>query len=159
MKNNMNCINELLIQRYIDQELGDLERIRIEQHLLECVDCRVAIQKQKEWTIEVKSALGKANVGSNEIPDFRMETDTFPRKKTDRLIYSLMKIAALIVFILGGAYLLTREQTPVYQPTAEDMQLWMEANSGNDANYDWHNRQITMPLIDLAISAESQIVN
>ena len=159
MKTNMNCINELLIQQYIDQELGDLERIRIEQHLVDCVDCRVAIQKQKEWTIEVKSALGKATVRSNEIPDFRMKTGAPHRKKTDQLIYLLMKIAALIVLILGGAYLFTREQTPVYQPTAEDMQLWMEANSGNDANYDWHNRQITMPLIDLAISAESQTAN
>ena len=159
MRTNINCINELLIQRYIDQELGNSERIRIEQHLVDCADCRVAIQKQREWTIEVKSALGKATVRPNEIPDFRMETVIISRNRTNRVIYSLMKIAALIVFIFGGAYLLTRKQTPVYQPTIEDIQLWMEANSGNDANYDWHNRRILIPLIDMTTSPESQTVN
>ena len=152
MNNIIKCINELTVQRYIDGELTESERTLIDQHLSLCQACTKKIHNQTEWAHLVKCSLKNRPVESTEIPEFRMGANlTHGRTKTV-LLRPLLKIAAIITIILGGALILTKKHTPVYQPTAEDIRLWMEETAGNDANYDWHHRQ-------LILESASQIEN
>ena len=159
MKTNIKCIDDLTAQRYIDGELTDSERIRINQHLLLCQACSGKIQKQTEWADEVKWSLRNSSVDSTNIPEFRISARQLKTRINADLLRPLLKIAAIIAVILGGTFLLTKEQTPVYQPSAEDIELWMEATSGNDANYDWHHRQIGCPVTESFVHPENTTIN
>lgn len=153
MNNIIRCINELTVQRYIDGELTESERTLVDQHLSLCQACTKKNHIQTEWAHQVKRSLKNRPVESTEIPEFQIGANPALRRRTKTgFLRPLLKIAAIITIILGGALILTKKHTPVYQPTAEDIQLWMEETSGNDANYDWHHRH-------LVLESASQIEN
>ena len=159
MKTNAKCIDDLTVQRYIDGELTESERILIDMHLSICRPCADKIQEQAQWVGLVKCSLEKRFVESTEIPEFKIDINPENRRIKSEWLRSFLKIAAIIAVILGGTFLLTKKQNPVYQPTAEDIELWMEATSGNDANYDWHQRQIEMPNIESIVQPENRSFN
>jgi hypothetical protein len=144
MNDIIKCINDLTVQRYIDGDLIESERTLVDQHLLLCQACTKKIQEQTEWALQVKWSLRNQPVESTKIPEFRIGANLAPRRTKTVLHHPLLKVAAIITIILGGALILTKQHTPVYQPTAEDIQLWMQETSGNDANYDWHHRQLVL---------------
>ena len=151
--NNINkCIDDLTVQRYIDGELAESERTLVDKHLSLCLACTEKIRKQTEWVQQVKWSLRNRPVLSTEIPEFQIGANLTHRRTRTVWLSPLLKIAAIITIILGCALYLTKKHTPVYQPTSEDIQLWMEETSGNDANYDWHHRQ-------LVLESPSQIEN
>jgi len=147
MNNIIKCEDDLIIQRYIDRELTDSERTLVDKHLSLCMACTEKIREQTEWAHEVKLSLRNRPVLSTEIPEFQIGANLTRRKTRTVLRSPLLKIAAIITIIFGCTLYLTKKFTPVYQPTSEDIQMWMEETSGNDANYDWHHRQLVLEYV------------
>jgi len=140
MRFKQNCLTDNTIQLYSDNELPENERIMVEQHLEQCPGCSLKVQKHTEWINHFKLAMGKPSGINTGIPDLRT-TNTL---MTKNFVMPLLKIAAAIILILGGYFIVQYNNIKTYQPTASDLLLWEETVSGDDANYKWHNRNVSI---------------
>ncbi len=156
---NSKCLTGKNIQLFVDNELTIQDRYVTEQHLASCAECKLKIKDRAEWTCQVKKSLGKSKFNPIEIPEFRNNSSSKKPVNKRHILYSLLKIAAVILIFLCGAQLFLKKKTPVYQPTAEDLLLWEEATSGNDANYDWHNRHFPSLVTIDSFETISQDIN
>lgn len=159
MTTNTQCITDLTTQQYIDGELTETERILVEEHLSACRSCADKIQKRAQWVGLVKCSLEKKNVESTEIPEFKLDANPIDRRIKPKIVRSFLKMAAIVTVILGSTFLLTKNKALVYQPTEDDVELWLEATSGNDANYDWHQRQMSIPPIESIVEPGNRLLN
>lgn len=130
-----------IIQTFLDGELYESERNAVEQHLATCRECQQEIKIRADWASRVKVSLSDGSFNEPEIPEFRIVQ---PGKRN--LLPSLLKIAALVLLLLGIAQLFHKEKEIAYEPTVHDLLLWEETSTGNDANYLWHNRQIIVQI-------------
>ena len=92
----MTCIDEHLLQQYIDNECPETEREMINEHLSICPACQ---KKQLEMTalsIEIKDAICSLGVDNLEVPVFKNTKTLSLNRNIKLLIYSLS--AACIVF-------------------------------------------------------------
>lgn len=159
MTTNSKCLTDHTVQLFVDNELTEKEKQIMEQHLASCSKCKKILKDQTKWANQVKNALGKSTFNPIEIPEFRINISSKKPVNKRHLFYPLLKVAAVILIFLGGAQLFMKKKTPVYQPTAEDFLLWEEATAGNDANYDWHNRQIPSPVMSDSFESKNQDIN
>ena len=102
----MNCINDEIIQQYIDGEVKQGEIVLLEQHLKECAPCAERVKSQRDLSNKLKSAIDSLVDDPIEIPEFmpgngKAHTTTFLRR--NRKVFSisaLIAAASLILFIL-----------------------------------------------------------
>lgn len=140
------CLEDTVIQLFIDGELDESSRKRVEQHLLSCSECAQRKNEMADWANQVKRALRESAVGSFEFQEFELPQINGDKKTRKFRMSPFLKIAALLVFILGGYFLLQKPQN--YHPTSSDLLTWEETSVGNDANKAWHDRQITIVITD-----------
>jgi hypothetical protein len=95
----MNCINEQLIQEYIDGECSVYEAKQIEQHLSICSECARQHGTMKRLAKEIKLAINDLNIDSIVIPTFTPRFKKTTQKPIKYIIYSL-SAACIILFIL-----------------------------------------------------------
>jgi len=144
MKINKDCLNDSLIQLYIDKELSEEERNQVEGHLEQCPCCSVKIKNHSDWIEQFKSAFGKNSGSDTQIPEMQL---TITRRKK-HVLKIFIRIAAVFILVFGGYFLFQEISPKKYKPTAVDLLIWEEINSGNDANYSWHNRSISILVTD-----------
>ena len=67
----MNCINDEIIQKYIDCEVKQDEIVLLEQHLKECTSCSEKVELQRDLSNKLKSAIDSIVDDNIEIPAFK----------------------------------------------------------------------------------------
>lgn len=98
----MKHLDNLLIQRYIDNELSENEAKEINAHLKNCEFCRHEVEQQKEFSEKIKSSLDSLVPNENPIPEFVMKRQHNQKKKTLKIaiISSLSTACAMILILL-----------------------------------------------------------
>jgi anti-sigma factor RsiW len=95
----MNCINEQLIQRYIDAELDAGENEQIEGHLSGCPACAGLVHEQKRLALSMKNAMNELTAEQVVVPPFVVLTKKKPaiRSKQRKLIFGLCLVAFVVL--------------------------------------------------------------
>lgn len=97
----MNCIEEELIQRYIDGELDAGESQRIEHHLAVCPTCAGLVDRQKQLAGSMKSAIGELVKEPVIVPPFVVPTKKKPAfRSSQRKLILALSAACLVAFVV-----------------------------------------------------------
>lgn len=95
----MNCIDEQLLQKYIDGECSDMETTEVQQHLSICLACTQSLAEMEKLSIEIKKALNSLTTEDVEIPIFKNRSTHSINRNVNLLIYSL-SAACILLFAL-----------------------------------------------------------
>ena len=98
----MKHLDNLLIQRYIDNELSENEAKEINAHLKNCEFCRHEVEQQKEFSEKLKSSLDSIVSDEIPIPEFVLKRQHNQKRKTLKIaiISSLSTACAMILVLL-----------------------------------------------------------
>lgn len=98
----MKHLDNLLIQRYIDNELSENEAKEINAHLKNCEFCRHEVEQQKDFSEKIKSSLDSIVSDEIPIPEFVLKRQHNQKKKTLKIaiISSLSTACAMILVLL-----------------------------------------------------------
>jgi len=95
----MNCIDEQLLQKYIDGECTELEITEVKQHLSVCPACTRRLAEGEKLSAEIKRALNFLTIDEIEIPAFRNIKTRSVNRNINLIIYSL-SAACILLFVL-----------------------------------------------------------
>ena len=96
----MSCINEELIQRYIDGELDAAEIFKLQNHIGSCRDCEEKLNRQVKITTGIKEVIGNLVDKNIEIPEFKITPRREPKRGIVRkLFYDLSAAAVILIFV------------------------------------------------------------
>jgi predicted anti-sigma-YlaC factor YlaD len=97
----MSCINDNIIQKYVDGETTPKEVALIEKHIANCEKCAVKVENQQRLATGVKKAINLLAENTIEIPE--IVTTPGPSEKRlligKRLIY-IISAACILLFVL-----------------------------------------------------------
>lgn len=125
----MNCIDEQLLQKYIDGECTENEKAVVKQHLS---GCSVCIRKQVEMeklSFGIKQSINSLTIEKIEIPTFKIKKTT-SRKNFKIIIYSL-SAACILLFILlfvDKKYEINQKQMTIVQSIPREIDANLPAN-------------------------------
>ena len=95
----MNCIDEQLLQKYIDCECTENEKTLVKQHLSECTVCAQKKAEIENLSAEIKLAINSLTIENIEIPAFKNTNPIAKGKNLKLIIYSL-SAACILAFVL-----------------------------------------------------------
>lgn len=99
----MNCIDEQLLQKYIDDECTEIEKAVVKQHLSGCTVCAQKQVERKKLSYELKRTIDSLTIEGIEIPAFKNSNTKTNSKVTGKnlklIIYSL-SAACILLFVL-----------------------------------------------------------
>jgi hypothetical protein len=97
----MKCINAATIQKYIDGETNEKERVNIEEHIKNCAFCADRMEQQRTFAGHLKRAIGQWGIDPASIPEFVAPNLSKRRfiKKNKYYIYATAA-AACIAFLV-----------------------------------------------------------
>jgi hypothetical protein len=95
----MNCIDEELLQKYIDGECTENETAAVKQHLAVCADCGKKHAEMEELSAKIKRAINSLSMENIEIPAFRMPL-TRPANRNLKIILYSLSAACILLFVL-----------------------------------------------------------
>lgn len=137
----MKHIDEIMIQKYIDNEISPEERNAVEKHLENCQECSEQVEHQRVFAENIKKSLEVFAPNEVEIPDFNI---TYQPKKTRTLrivlISSLSTACAILLafFIIKGFKkepenfdiydFITIEEYDANKPMTEQLFTYIENN-------------------------------
>jgi predicted anti-sigma-YlaC factor YlaD len=100
----MKCIDNSLIQRYIDGETDIRETEQIENHIANCSSCADKIEEKKAFAHAIKNELQKLSSPFVAVPEFTIPVTQKRRLNSNfkRIAYiaSAACVAALMLFVL-----------------------------------------------------------
>ena len=99
----MKCIDDELIQKYLDGETDSQETARIEKHLASCSRCACKVEEHKTFTDVVKNEVGRWGKQPVIVPEFVAPTARKYRLnlKIRHYLYAVSAAcAALLLFFL-----------------------------------------------------------
>lgn len=135
----MDCIEEGQIQKYIDGEVSDNERKRIEDHALTCKSCSQNIDEQKIISSRIVEALNLLFVDS-----IKQKHNSFQKIKHFPLKKTLYALTAASVLILAIAFL-----KPFEKPAVAPPQLYYELDWSVDANKPLTDQEFIIKIYDI----------
>ncbi len=97
----MNCINEELIQRYIDGELDVSEDFSLQNHIKNCENCEEKLNRQVKIASGIKELIDNLVDENIDIPEFKIRTTREVKKGIVRSLFYDLSAAAVIVFFVG----------------------------------------------------------
>lgn len=105
----MKCIENELIQKYIDHETSPGETSQIEKHVKECPECARKIVRRRNLSHNVMTVMNELNTEGQPIPSFFHPKVPSERKLLNRkwILYDV-SAACLLIFML----ILTRKSHP-----------------------------------------------
>ena len=96
----MNCINEELIQRYIDGELDTAEVFMSQNHIENCMACQEKLNRQVKIVAGIKKAIGNLVDENIEIPEFKIAPKREHKRSIVRkMLYDLSAAAVILIFV------------------------------------------------------------
>lgn len=136
----MNCIDELLLQKYIDGECTDFEITQVKEHLAVCPDCRVRLGEREKNSKEIKRAINSLTVEEVEIPAFRNRNERSLKSNINLLIYSLSAACILlfVLFIAGNEF----------QPNSKEITIVQSVPVEVDANRPASDQEFVIEVYD-----------
>lgn len=94
----MKCIDEALLQKYIDGECTEKEKADIEKHFSNCPECRIRNAEKVKLSTEIKQALRFLNTQNTVIPNFQLPATQ--SGKSRRLFIISLPAACILIFAL-----------------------------------------------------------
>ena len=109
----MKHLNDKTIQSYIDNELPESERKKVEMHLKECPSCRQRVETQRTFSGKMKKSLETLIPNDVEVPEFSFGRATRPEVNVNRIVLiSSLATACSIALIAVLVNLLSKPKTP-----------------------------------------------
>lgn len=97
----MKCIDEELIQKYIDGETDQQESDLIEKHIEACSECAERIAQQRALIAKVKGAIGLLTRSTDDVPEMEFQSVANKRKwLTVNKITTLLAAASVLLFVI-----------------------------------------------------------
>ena len=139
----MKCIDDELIQKYIDGETDAQETGRIEQHLTDCSRCARNVEEQRAFAGIIKRDIGKMGRQTVAIPGF--VAPVVPKRKLNVKIrhYIYAVSAACAIFLLF--FLILEHNEPNQE---NEIQLIYSFIGDFDANRTIFQQEMTIIVID-----------
>ena len=108
-------LNDKTIQSYIDNELQDSERKRIENHLEKCMECRQKVESQRDFSEKMKKSLETLIPDDVEVPEFSFGRATRPEVNVSRIVLiSSLATACAIGLIMMVVNFFSKPKPTVY---------------------------------------------
>ena len=105
----MKHLNDKTIQSYIDNELPESERKRVESHLEECLLCKQKVESQRAFADKLKKSLETTVPDDIAVPEFSFRRTTRPDVNVTRIaIISSLATACAIGLIVIAINLLSK---------------------------------------------------
>ena len=97
----MICINDDIIQKYIDGEASPNEVSFIENHLASCNKCVIRIENQRRLSTYVKKAINLLSKDTIEVPKFEIPSKSIKRHfLTPKRLYYTIAAACVLLFVI-----------------------------------------------------------
>jgi hypothetical protein len=97
----MKCINEEQMQRYLDNESGQIESEEIRKHLVQCRSCSTSFNEHNERRVKAKRSLDLLFTQQAHIPEFKVPVRTTQlRGVIIKYILPLVAAAGLLLLVL-----------------------------------------------------------
>ena len=137
----MKCINEELIQKYIDGETSRQETDLVENHIKACSECANRIAQQRALIAKVKGAIGLLSESSDVVPELVLHPGENKRKWLSvNKFTALLAAACILLFVV----LLTKKD----KTTQEEIFLTESCFVGElDANRTAAQQELTITVI------------
>ena len=111
----MKHLDDKTIQSYIDNELSESERKRIETHLEECPSCRQRVESQRAFSDKLKKSLDELTPNDIAVPEFSFGKVTKPEVNVTRIVMiSSVATACAIALIMVMVNLLSKPKPTEY---------------------------------------------
>ncbi len=140
----MKCIENSLIQQYIDKEICSSERKIIESHISGCAKCAKKIKEHQEFTANIKKQLDSSNTGEIVIPEFDSSKIILRKKplKFRKMYFYAASIAAFLILAILFFFPLRQ------QKEKETVYYFYNNESEYDANRTISKQDFEMQMID-----------
>ncbi len=107
----MKHLNDRTIQSYIDNELPESERKKVEMHLAACPSCRQRVESQRAFSEKTKKSLDTLAPDDLTVPEFSFGRATRPEVHVTRIaLISSLATACAIALIVVVVNLLPKPQ-------------------------------------------------
>ena len=149
----MICINDELIQKYIDGEASPKEVSLIENHIATCNNCVKRIENQRILSASLKKAINLLSKDTIEIPKFKIPTKRNKKHYlTPKSLYYSIAAACILVFVL----VITQKEE-----MKNDYEIMIEIGSimDVDANRPVSQFPLVINTIDSKGNISEQIIN
>ncbi len=111
----MKHLNDKTIQSYIDNELPESERKRIETHLEECLSCSQKVEAQRAFTEKLKNSMETLVSDNVAVPEFSFGKATRPEVNITRIaLISSLATACAIALVMMVVNLLSKPEPTDY---------------------------------------------
>ncbi len=138
----MNCINDGILQKYIDGETTVKEAASIEHHIASCKKCAARLERQRELVASLKKSMNIPKEDKTGIPEFVFTEKTKGKSYfLQKNIYYYIAAACLLLFLL----LIIPKKKTVQNP--EDSVV-ISLSMGVDANRPVTQLPFTLQIID-----------
>lgn len=97
----MICINDDIIQKYIDGEATAQEVLFIENHIASCNKCVIRIENQRRLSNYVKKAINLLSKDTIEVPKLEIPSKNIKRHfLTPKRLYYTIAAACVLLFVI-----------------------------------------------------------
>ncbi len=111
----MKHLNDKTIQSYIDNELPESDRKKVEMHLKDCSSCRQRVEAQRAFTEKLKNSMESLVSDNVAVPEFSFGRATKPEVNVTRIVLiSSLATACAIALIMMVINLLSKPKPTDY---------------------------------------------
>ena len=97
----MICINDDIIQKYIDGEASPKEVSLIENHIASCNNCVKRIENQRILSTSLKKAINLLSKDTIEVPKFEIPSKNIKKHfLTPKRLYYTIAAACVLLFVI-----------------------------------------------------------
>jgi len=142
----MKCINNELVQKYIDGETNSQETANIEKHLTECTKCIKKVEEQKAFSDVIKNDTGLWYSQPVIIPEFITPVSN-KRKisvKIRHIVYAASAACAILLFV----FLFYEQNNLKEQSHPNSVHLIYTFSGDFDANKTISQQEMTIMVIN-----------
>jgi anti-sigma factor RsiW len=138
----MRCLDDVLIQKYVDCETSLKENSIIRKHISVCPECGEKIETAKQFTLQVKEALQSIQEEEPEIPVLNLP-ERIEDRKAFKLRSALYGLSAASLFVAALVFSLNQKDV-----SEEELYLLFNHGWEYDANRTISEQDMTMGIID-----------
>lgn len=98
----MICINDDIIQKYIDGEATAQEVSFVENHIASCNKCVIRIENQRKLSTYLKKAINLLSKNTTEVPKFEIPSKNIKKHiLTSKRLYYAIAAACVLLFVIA----------------------------------------------------------
>lgn len=150
----MKCLKREIIIRYINNELENIERGNVEQHIADCEKCRSAVNKMKEKIDFLRKDIALLNPEKITVPSFEYPAETreeyiIEKNKPKFLRRYLFPAAAVLVILI---FIFIKQDTINGEIDFNHIEAVLNAEGETlfpDINAWWFEERLDITIIDV----------